>query len=225
VPDDRYFSRLGGRASLFGVFVLFGATLLHPMSEPAWDAPAAFAEYAADGHWVASHLGQLLGVVLGMIGLAALSWRLRDGRAGAWALLGALFAAASLALAGALQAVDGVALKFMVDRWITVEPTLRQAAFEAAYGVRQIEVGLASLFQLFIGLTVLLYGLALWLSQKAPTWLGLFALLAGVAMLITSLVQAHTGFSDLTMNISMPSSLLLMLWQLAAGIWLLRSQP
>ncbi|MBM7062603.1 hypothetical protein JQX08_17960 [Pseudomonas sp. UL073] len=222
MPDHAHFSRLGGIASLLGVLVLFVATLLHPMDTPPWDAPAAFAEYAADGHWVCSHLGQLLGVLLGVIGLAALSWRLREGRAGVWALLGVLLATVSLALAFALQAVDGVALKLMVSHWQAADEASRAAVFAATYGVRQVEAGLASLMGIGFGITGLLYGVALCLSARAPTWLGLGALLAGAAVLGSSLVQAHTGFSELAMNVSMPSSLLLMLWQIAAGIYLLR---
>ncbi|MCY1272138.1 hypothetical protein D9M68_250570 [compost metagenome] len=224
MPDAIHAYRLGGIASLLGVVVLFVATLLHPMDMPPWDAPAAFAEYAADGHWVCSHLGQLLGVLLGVTGLLTLAWRLREGRAGAWALIGAGLAIASLALAFALQAVDGVALKLMVDRWQVADAATRPLVFEAAYGVRQIEVGLASLMGIAFALTVLVYGVALWLSARTPTWLGLFGLLAGAALLVASLVQAHTGFSELAMNLSMPASLLLMIWQVAAGVHLLRAR-
>ncbi|UVE17889.1 hypothetical protein NVV93_00365 [Pseudomonas sp. LS44] len=223
MPDLPYFSRIGGIASLLGVLLLFVATLLHPMQTPPWDAPAAFAEYAADRHWVGSHLGQLLGVLLGVIGLAALTARLCDGRAGVWALLGLLLATVSLALAFALQAVDGVALKLMVSRWHDASEASQALVFEAAYGVRQIEAGLASLMGIGFGITILFYGVALCLSARAPTWLGLSGLLAGAAVLASSLVQAHTGFSALAMNSSMPSSLLLMLWQIAVGVYLLRA--
>jgi hypothetical protein len=39
------------------------------------------------------------------------------GASASWARLGAFGAAASVAVAAALQAVDGVAFKVMVDRW------------------------------------------------------------------------------------------------------------
>lgn len=223
MPDAIHCYRVGGIASLLGVAVLLVATLLHPMDMPPWDAPAAFAEYAADGHWVCSHLGQLFGVLLGVVGLLALAWRVREGRAGVWALFGVALAIASLALAFALQAVDGVTLKLMVDRWQAADAASRPLVFEAAYGVRQIEVGLASLMGLAFALTILVYGIALWLSERTPTWLGMFGLLAGAGLLVASLVQAHTGFSELAMNLSMPASLLLMLWQIAAGVYLLRA--
>jgi hypothetical protein len=222
MPSDAHLSRLGGVAAILGVVVLVAATMLHPLNAHPADAPAAFAEYALDRYWVATHLGQLLGVVLIAAGLVALSWKLRAGRAGAWALLAGLTAVATVSLAAALQAVDGIALKFMVDRWSSASGDARAAVFEAAFGVRQIEIGLASLTETFFGLTVLLYGVAILLSTVVSAWLGVFGVFAGAATLVSSIVQAHTGFSDIAMATSMPSTLLGLLWCLCIGILLLR---
>jgi hypothetical protein len=223
MPSDKHLGRIGGISAIVGVVVLFAATMLHPMDAHPGDAPAAFAEYALDRFWVATHFGQLLGVVLIVTGLVALSWKLRAGHAGVWALLACLAAVASVSLAGALQAVDGVALKFAVDRWSASAEGARAVAFEAAYAVRQVEVGLASLMGAFFGLTILLYGIALVLSPVAPSWLGVFGALAGVATVISSVLQAHTGFSDVAMATSMPSSLLVLVWSICVGIFLLRT--
>jgi hypothetical protein len=223
MPSDEHLARVGGISAIAGVVVLFVATMLHPLDAHPGDAPAAFAEYALDRFWVATHIGQLLGVVLIATGLVALSWRLRVGRAGVWALLACLATVLSVALAAALQAVDGIALKFMVDRWSASAEGTRAAAFEAAYGVRQIEIGMASLTGAFFGLTVLLYGIALALSPVGPTWLGVFGALAGIATVISSVVQAHTGFSTVAMATSVPSSIVVLLWSLCVGILLLRT--
>jgi hypothetical protein len=221
MPSEEHLSRVGGIGAIAGVVVLLVATMLHPLNARPGDAPAAFAEYAMDRHWVATHLAQLLGLVLITAGLVALSWRLRAGRAGAWALLAGLSAVAAVSLAAALQAVDGVALKLMVDRWAALESG-RTAAFEAAFGVRQIEAGLASLTGAFFGLTVVLYGVALLLAPVGPGWLGVLGLVAGAATLGSSIVQAHTGFSDLAMDTSMPSATLVLVWSLGIGVFLLR---
>ncbi|MDA2935334.1 hypothetical protein MYX82_13480 [Acidobacteria bacterium AH-259-D05] len=222
MPSEQYFFKLGGLAAILGVLVLFTATLLHPLEAHPGDAPAAFTEYAADQYWVATHLGQLFGVVLISAGLISLSWRLREGRAGVWATLGALGAVASVSVAAALQAVDGIALKFMVDRWTSAPPDSKSLFFESAFGVRQIEIGLASMMSLLVGLTVVLFGVALLLSLEGPTWLGLLGMLGGFATMAAGVVQAHTGFSDAAMAVSMPSSLVLLLWAFCAGIYLLR---
>lgn len=223
MPSDEHLSRVGGVAAILGVVVLVVATMLHPMDAHPGDAAAAFAEYALDKYWIATHLGQLLGAVLIAAGFVSLSWKLRSGRAGAWALLAGLATVAGVSLAAALQAVDGVALKFMVDRWSSAAPEARAVVFEAAFGVRQIEIGLASLTGAFFGLTVLLYGVAILLSSVAARWLGAFGVLGGAAMLTSSVVQAHTGFSDIAMTTSMPSTLLVLLWCICVGVFLLRS--
>jgi hypothetical protein len=224
MPDTRYCSRLGAMTALLGAVLLMLGTLLHPMQAPPWDAAAAFAEYAADHHWLSSHLIQLLGVLLGVFALLALAWRLRDGKAGVWALFGAACAVASLALAFALQAVDGVALKLMVDQWARAEEPLRSQLFAATFGVRQIEAGLAALFGLSFASSLLFYAPALWLSRPAPRGLALGALLAGGANLLAALLQGHDGFSERAMNWSMPASLLALLWFIWLALWLWR-QP
>src|ERR1700741_4953018 len=117
MPSEDYLSRLGGVAAIVGVIVLVAATMFHPMNAHPSDTEAAFAEYALDRYWVATHLGQLVGAVLIAIGFVSLSWKLRAGRAGAWAFLAGLVTVAGMSLAAALQAVVGIALKFMVDRW------------------------------------------------------------------------------------------------------------
>ncbi len=150
--------------------------------------------------WVASHLGQLLGVVLITGGLVALSWRLRRGRAGVWSILGGTGACASLSLSGALQAVDGIALKVMVDRWARASPESQSLLFEGAFAVRQIEIGFASIVMLFFGLTAMLYVGAFWLSEDAPNWLGWLAMLSGAAMLVSGIMYAYTGFSETAMR-------------------------
>jgi hypothetical protein len=222
MPDTRYCSRLGAVAALLGAVLLMLGTLLHPMQAPPWDAAAAFAEYAADHHWLSSHLIQLLGVLLGVFALLALAWRLHDGRAGVWALFGAACAVASLALAFSLQAVDGVALKLMVDQWARAEEPLRSQLFAATFGVRQIEAGLAALFGLSFASSLLLYAPALWLTRPAPRGLAFGVLLAGGANLLAALLQGHDGFSERAMNWSMPASLLALLWFLWLALWLWR---
>lgn len=141
-----------------------------------------------------------------------------------WAVLGAVGATASLAIAGAIQAVDGVALKLMVDRWLQAAPESRSPIFEASFAVRQVEIGLASMMGLFFGLTAMLYGVALWSGRERPIWLGWLGLVGGAATMAAGAVQAHDGFSDLAMMLTMPNGLLLMLWTGLVGMFLLRTR-
>lgn len=64
-------ARIGAVAAITGPVTLFVSTLLHPTAADPNDPIPVFSEYAADRLWVASHLGQSLGIVL--IGVAPLA--------------------------------------------------------------------------------------------------------------------------------------------------------
>jgi hypothetical protein len=201
---------------------LFVGTALHPMQADPNQPSAAFTEYAADRLWVASHLTQLAGVALIVAALVVLSRKLADGPPGALAAVAAAGAVASLAVATALQAVDGIALKAMVNAWALASERHKEALFQAAFAVRQIEIGLASTTSLLFGTTASLYGAALLDEPRYPNWLGLLALVGGVPTAFAGVVIAYTGFSGLAMEINLWSSSALLLWMIALGTYLWR---
>lgn len=184
----------------------------------------AFAEYAADRNWVASHLTQLAGVALMVAALLALSGQLADRSADSLATLAGAGAVASLATTAALQAVDGVALKGMVNAWAAAPSGEKDALFQAAFAVRQIEIGLASIASLFFGITAALYGAALLTDRRFPQWLGWLALLGGLPTASAGVVIAYAGFSDLAMDINLWSGALLLSWMAALGIYMWRQR-
>lgn len=202
--------------------MFFLGTYLHPMEADPNDATAAFAEYAADQLWVASHLTQLIGVTLIAAALLMLSRQLRTTKAATLRRLAEGGAVASLAVATALQAVDGIALKALVDNWAAAPAGQRDIAFQSALAVRQVEVGLASTFSLLFGSTVTLYGVALLGDRMYPKWMAGLAIVGGVPTAIAGVVMAYTGFSGLTMAINMPASSVLLVWMLAVGVCMCR---
>ena len=225
MSTDQSLARLGSIAAVAGAILLFVSTLLHPLDSDPNNPPAAFAEYAADSLWVWSHLGQFLGVALLGIALVALATTFKPGRAAAWGHAGHVGAAAIIAVAAALQAVDGVALKVMVDRWAASTGEARVFAFEAAFAVRQIEIGLASLLSLLSGLTLIVFGISLVLSPRYPLWMGWLGLLGGLGLVATGAAQASTGFSDLAMTLSMLASSVFLIWAMLVGILMWRLAP
>ena len=215
-------ARCGGYATIVGVTLLVTASMLHPMDADPHDTAAAFMEYARDRFWIATHLTQLAGAVLITAGFMTLSWKLRAGRAVGWGVMAAAVAVVALASAAALQAVDGIALKSMVDRWSAVPGEARAATFEAAVAVRAIEIGLASITALLFGLAVFLYGIAIIVDDATSSWLGLFGAFAGAATLASGLGLAYGGFSSTAMNVNIWSTLLALVWCVCAGVLLLR---
>jgi hypothetical protein len=214
---DQPLARVGAVCSLVGAVVLFVATLLHPMGADPNDAPAAFAEYAADTLWVWSHLGQFAGISILSMAMVALTATFEPGRAAAWGKVGVVGMAATVAVAAALQAVDGVALKALVDRWIREAGEARDLAFEAAFAARQIEIGMASLLSIQFGITAAIFGFALRQSARYPAWVGTMGLAVGLGMIAAGGAQAKTGFSGLAMMLSMSASSLSLVWVIALG--------
>src|SRR5207244_2394378 len=108
-------------------------------------------------YWIDTHLTQFVGATLMTAALVLLSRVFAGGPAQAIGWLGMAGAIATLAVAAGLQAVDGIALKAMVDAWSLGTRTEAGELFHAAWAVRQIEIGLASIGSLLFGVTVFLF--------------------------------------------------------------------
>jgi hypothetical protein len=114
-----------------------------------------------------THPCQFAGFVLLGAALVALAATFEPGRAAAWARIGLAGTVAGVAVAAALQAVDGIALKVTVDRWVAATGDVRAVVYEAALAVRQIEIGLAALLSVTTGLALIAFSFAM-LSTGAP---------------------------------------------------------
>jgi hypothetical protein len=127
-----------------------------------------------------------------------------------------------LSLAAALQAVDGIALKAMVDAWAQAPALQKESAFRAAFAVRQIEIGFASMFCLSMGITATVFGLALLSDDSYPKWFASLAIVGGLPTAVAGIVIAYTGFSGLAMAVNMPANSILLLWMLVLGWFMWR---
>ncbi|WP_436347037.1 hypothetical protein [Natronorubrum sp. FCH18a] len=232
--SDNQLYRAGAVAAVLGVAIQVvrqASDRFHPTSDPS-NPTVAFADYAAHEHWVVAHLIEFLGFVLIFGALVVLSWRMRAGRAAGWAVLGAAGAVTSLTLAAALQAVDGIVLKVMVDRWAEAPAESQESLFAGAYAVRQIEGGLLAMFVFGLGLTVLIYGIALIIDEEAPNWLGVLGIAAGPLTVVLGIALAldpfgettgHAGSMGLLVGIGFLGNLLAFLWIVLVARFLLRS--
>jgi hypothetical protein len=137
--------RLSAWLLLVGQLLYIVVTQFHAGGD-ANNHPAVFAEYAGNGIWTAMHLGQFASMAILLAGLLALFFAL-DVQAGTtrWAgRFGAASAAATLALYGVLQAVDGVALKQAVNAWASAPDAEKAARFASAEAIRWLEWGVRS---------------------------------------------------------------------------------
>jgi len=198
--------KLGASFAFFGGVLLGIGTSMHPMHADPTNAAAAFAEYAADQRWVTGHLLQFAGAALLIGFLLILSRQLRAGSGLRQVATGG--AVASLAVAAALQAVDGVALKNMVNAWAAAAEGEKSALFAAALAVRQIEIGLAAFLSLVFGATCVVFGLLIHGDGRYPRWIGGAAFAGGAGLAASGAALARGGFSETAMNIQMPASLM-----------------
>jgi hypothetical protein len=145
-PDaglDSNTRKVAAVCAIVGSSLLLFGTYLHPVPAEPNDAAQAFAAYAADRLWVTSHLMQLIGTILALAVLIILVEQFETSRTTVWSRLASAGAITSIALAAALQAVDGIALRAMVQNWAAAAGAQKASAFQSAFAVRQLEIGLA----------------------------------------------------------------------------------
>jgi hypothetical protein len=107
IETNRGKCKAGAGCAIAGSFLLLIGTYLHPATADPNDVTQAFAAYAADKFWVASHLMQLLGVVLPLAALIILARHFETERTRVWLRLATAGTITSIALAAALRPVDG----------------------------------------------------------------------------------------------------------------------
>src|SRR5439155_17381515 len=91
-----------------------------------------------------------------------------DGPARVTARMGAAAATATLALYGALQAVDGVALKQAVTAWAGAPDAEKVTRFASAEAIRWLEWGMRSYQNFALGLALLLFAAAVARAARLP---------------------------------------------------------
>jgi hypothetical protein len=135
------------------------------------------------------------------------------GRFGSWA------AVAGFALYGALQAVDGVALKHSVDAWAAAEGAEKALRFAAAEDIRWLESGIRSYQSFVLGAALILIGVAVGGSRGFPRPVGYLMGLSGAAYLAQGWIIGTEGFSGSNTVPTLAGIALILVWTL----WLLAS--
>jgi hypothetical protein len=195
--DKRRRLRLAGWLLVAGVLVSLAAGLFHAESADANDHVASFAAYAASGIWTLVHLGQFVGMALLTAGLFVLLPALvvRPGLLAVTARFGALAAATALALYGALQAVDGVALKHAADAWAAASEPEKSMRFATAEGIRWLEWGMRSYQSFLLGTALVLFGVVVAATRHVARAIGFLMGLSGLAYLVQGWIIGTEGFA------------------------------
>src|SRR5207247_8526888 len=106
-------------------------------------------------------------------GLVAVYRSITSGPGAAWARLGFAAALVSAGLGFVTVAVEGIAIKQVAMAWASAPKGEKAVAFRVADALVQIQWALAGVWILtFFGVTFILYGVAVLLSDVYPKWLG-----------------------------------------------------
>jgi Domain of unknown function (DUF4386) len=208
--------RLPAWLLLVGQLLYIVVTQFHAGGD-ANNHPAIFAEYAGNRIWTAVHLGQFASLAILLAGLLALFFAL-DVRAGTarWAgRFGTASAAATLALYGVLQAVDGVALKQAVNAWASAPDAEKAARFASAEAIRWLEWGVRSYQNFTLGLALLLFAATVVRTAWVPRPIAYLMGLSGLTYLVQGWVAGSEGFSptqSVAIVLAWVLSLVWMIW-------------
>ena len=164
---NRKLLRLSATLLLAGILITFLAGMSHPDSAPANDDFASFTEYSQDADWVAVHLGQFAGMAVLIAGLLMLGLAI-DTYSETVGKLGAVSAVIALGLYSVLQAVDGVALKQVVDGWVSAPEAEKSARFASAEAIRWLEWAIRSYQSFLLGVTFILYAFVIVRRERIP---------------------------------------------------------
>src|SRR5215218_1701074 len=187
--------RIGSVAGIVGSLLAMVGNLLHPAT-PIGDPEGVARTIAQSERWVLVHLVIVVGLILMLGALVAISRSIEGGLPGAVAQLGSVAAVAGVTVGVVLVIVDGVAAKHLADAWEAAPAEEGAAALRVVLAEEAINFALASLFNiLFAGVTFILLGLAVAWSGEYPGWLGWVVVVAGVGSVLVGLVQAYTGES------------------------------
>ncbi len=215
--------RIGAVAGIVGALLAMVGNLLHPAT-PIGDPQGVARTIAQSETWVPVHLVIVVGLILMLGGLVALSRSIEGGGAGALAQLGSVAAVAGITVGVVLVIIDGVAAKHLADAWEAAPPEEAAAALRVVLAEEAINFAVASLFNiLFAGVTFILLGLAVAWSGEYPRWLGWVVVVAGVGSVPVGLVQAYTGESiGFTRIATIIFPTIITLWVVVMSVLLLR---
>lgn len=224
-PSDIRLMRVGSVAGIMGALLGMVGNLVHPVT-PSGDPEGIARTIAESGMWIVDHLVIVVGLILMLGGLVAISRSLEieGDLPQALSRLGQAAAIAGITVGVILVTLDGVAAKHLADAWASATGDEKVTALQVVISEETFNFALAALFNiLFAGVTFILFGLAVASSHEYPRWLGLVVVVAGAGSIVVGLIQAYVGESTSatrTLTIIFPT--VITLWLAQMGVLVLR---
>ena len=217
--ENPHIFAIGSKAAIVGSLLGLVGNLIHPAT-PLGDPQGVARVIAANDAWFAIHFGIVIGITLMFGGLIALYHSIRGGLPEALARFGLFAAGVGIAVGLILTILDGVAAKQLADEWASATAETRFIALQNVLTNETMNFALASLFNfIFAGVTFILFGLAVALSDVYPRWLGWVVVAAGLVSVGASLVQGAPGEpTSLSRILTIIGPTIITLWLLIIGV-------
>ena len=220
---DRTLLRIGAVLAIVGAIAYFIGNTLTGSANP-FDTAALLQEAAESTTSVGGRLLEFVGYALVVGALVALYRSITEAPGAALAQLG--FASALVALAAFVVwlGIQGIATKEVAEAWVNTLAEEKAAAFRVAEALQHIVVGVVGLGSMLFGTAILLYGLAVALSNIYPRWLGWVAVVVGLGAAVAGLLLFLIGASGgnaLLIPFAL-FSILSILWVLVMGVLMWR---
>ena len=216
--------RIGAVCAILGavVSVAAGIGFGNLTNETTTEAILSYVSSRPYWYWPAVHLGFILGALLWVGALTALSGSLVQGVG--WAL--GRWGAASVIVGATIHIVDssinGFGLTALADAW-SAAPRAEQVGLLLAGDtlLRVLGGTWASVTSFFHGVPFILFGLAVVLDRSYPTWLGWVGVLGGAGSLASGMMM-FLSVGLVTGRPYIAFALLVSVWMVAMGVLMCR---
>jgi hypothetical protein len=204
-------TRIDAWPVIVGCLAVLGFGAAHGVL-PEGSGHAVLSYVAGHPHYAGVHLGSILGVLGWTVGVTLLPNMLTHPAASL-----ARFAVASTLVGAAVFvvqfSVDGFAHHALADRWVTAPPDERAALATTVELLEPVMQGAAFAWTAVLwGLPLVLFGWALILDERFPSWLGWPGLILGMASTTGALLR----FLQSTL---LPDGLVFAAATLGAALW------
>lgn len=177
---------------------------LHPhLMEPSHSLRVFMQTAAENDIWAFTHISIVWAFVLLLCGFIALARSIEGGELPeTLAALGRVAAIVGCSVALVSMGVDGFAFKYVADTWAAAAPADQEMMFRLWEVTYAINFGMFSLWIAFyLGVTFILFGLAVAFGRTYPRWLGWIAVTGGAGSVFVGMVQLAMGPSVLVTSI------------------------
>lgn len=220
---QRALGRISGAALVLGSIVGMVFNAMHPREADFSNfAASTLDEINGSSIWVGTHLGLVLAVFLGVLGLAGLSRSIQGDVGGALARLGFVSALLGGGILLVVLGIDGIAGRVLAQNWAVATGDGKDVALAVGGAMVSINMGLLAIAIIVnFGFTAILFGTAVIASTNYPKLLGWVGVVTGTASLLVGVFLGYDGVLTVeTVTAFVVTSIAFTVWLLILGIQL-----